>query len=140
MRRALLILSVLAFALLVTGQVGSYLDFVTVPAPTAATTGPQSTADLVFGLLAVGGGGLGLLVSVASGIVGLGVTSTEGSRSWLIAIAASGGLVIIGLGVSAFVMAGLPRNPYDPLVVCLLVPITTLAYLASSRKAMMPRT
>ena len=135
MRRALLILSVVACALLVTGQVGSYLEFVLVPAPTPQTTGPQGPADLVFGLMAVVGGGLGLLVSVTTGIVGLAVASSEGRRSWLIVIAASGGLVVIGLGVSAFVLVGLPRNPYDPLIVCLLVPITTLAYLASSRKA-----
>lgn len=130
-----MILSVLAFALLITGQLGSYLDFVTVPAPTAATTGPQGTADLVFGLMALVGGGLGLVTSVATGIVGLAVAATQGSRSWLIAIVASGALVVIGLGVSAFVMVGLPRNPYDPLLVCLLVPVTTLAYLASSRRA-----
>lgn len=139
MRRALLILSVLAGALLVTGQVGSYLDFVTVPAPTAATTGPQGTADLVFGLMALAGGGLGLAASVATGIVGLAVASSEGRRSWLMVIVASGGLVVIGLAVSAFVMSGLPRNGYHPFTVCLLVPITTLAYLVSSRKAVTAR-
>lgn len=134
MRLALLILSVLALVLLLTAQVGTYLEFVLVPAPTPATTGPQGPADLVFGLMALVGGGLGLAASVATGIVGLLVASSEGRRSWLIAIAASGALVVIGLGVSAFVMLELARNAYHPFTVCLVVPITTLAYLASNRR------
>lgn len=135
MRRALLILSLLAFALLVIAQVGAYLDFALVPAPTPATTGPQGPADLVFGLMAGAGGVLGLVTSVATGIAGLALAASEDRRPWLIAIVASGALVVIGLGVSAFVMLGLARNPYHPFTVCLLVPITTLAYLASSRRA-----
>lgn len=134
MRRALLLLSVLACALLVTGQVGSYLEFVMVPAPTAATTGPQGAADVIFGLLAVGGGALGLALSVVTAIVGLAVVAGESRRSWLVAIVGSSALVLLGLGVSVFVLLGMSRNPYHPFTICIVVPLTTLTYLVSTRK------
>lgn len=134
MRRTLLVLSVLACVLLVAGQAGAYLEFVTVPAPTAATTGPQGTGDLIFGLMAVIGGGLGLLVSVATGILGLATAAGEGLRSWLIAMALSGAIAVIGLGVSVLVLLGASRNPYDPFTICILVPLTTFAFAVSTRK------
>ena len=120
-------------------QLGSYLEFVMVPAPTAATTGPQGSADLVFGLMALGGGGFGLVSAVGSGVIGLAVASGEGQRSWLIAIAISGALVVVGVAVSAFVMLGLSRNAYHPLTICLLVPLTTLTYVAFTDKTEMHR-
>ena len=127
-RRVLLIVSVAACAFLLMAQVGAYLDFVMVPAPTPATTGPQGAADLVFGLLAVLGGVLGFLSSLAAGIVGLAVAAREGRRPWLFAIIAAGVIAVVGLAVSAFVLIGLPRNGYHPFVVLLVVPITTLVF------------
>ena len=124
----MLIVSVAACAFLLLAQVGAYLDFVMVPAPTPATTGPQGPADLVFGLLAVLGGGLGFLCSFGAGIAGLTVAAREGSRPWLFAIGAAGVIAVVGLAASAFVLIGLPRNGYHPLVVLLVVPITTLAF------------
>lgn len=131
-RRILMAVSALTCISLVVAQAGAYLEFVLIPPPTAATTGPQGTADLVFGLMAFAGGGLGLVLSIASGIVGLVVASTERRRSWEIAISAAGALVILGLALTAFVLLGLPRNPYHPFTVCLLVPVTVLVYLLSS--------
>lgn len=127
-RRVLLITSVAACTFLLMAQVGAYLEFVMVPAPTPATTGPQGTADLVFGLLAVVGGGLGFLSSLGAGIVGLAVAAREGRRAWLIAISAAGVIAVVGLAVSAFVLSGLPRNWYHPFIVLLVVPIITLAF------------
>ena len=124
----LFIASVAACAFLLIAQVGAYLDFVLVPAPTSATTGPQGPADLVFGLLAVLGGGLGFLSSLGAGIVGLVLAAREGRRRWLFAISAAGVSAVVGLAASAFVLIGLPRNGYHPLVVLVVVPITTLAF------------
>src|SRR5260370_42317746 len=127
-RRAVLILSVVACLALLSAQLGAYLDFVLVAAPTATTNGPQSSADLAFGLLAISGGGLGFLLSVAAGILGLVVAATERRNSWVIAICVSGALVVVGLAVSAFVLLGLPRNPYHPFTGLLLLPVTTLTF------------
>lgn len=127
-QRVVLFLSVLACLALLSAQLGAYLDFVFVPAPTATTNGPQGSADLAFGLLAVGGGGLGFLLSLAAGILGLVVAATERRTPWVIAICVSGILVVVGLAVSAFVLLGLPRNPYHPFTVVLLVPLTTLTF------------
>jgi hypothetical protein len=138
-RGAVLFLSVLACLALLSAQLGAYLDFVLVPAPTATTNGPQSSADLVFGLLAVGGGGLGFLLSMAAGILGLVVAATERRNSWVIAICLSGALVVVGLAVSAFVLLGLPRNPYHPLTVLLLVPLTTFTFSFFLRKSSLMR-
>jgi hypothetical protein len=134
LRRALLLLSVLAGLALLTGQLGAYLEFELVPAPTAATNGPQSSADLVFGLLALVGGGLGLLLTAAAGILGIVAAATERRTSWVAAICVSGAVVLVGLVVSAFVLVGLPRNPYDPLTVLLLIPVTTLAFCLAGRR------
>jgi hypothetical protein len=127
-RRALLLLSVLACLALASAQLGAYLEFVMVPAPTATTSGPQSSADLAFGLLAFGGGGVGFLLSMAAGILGLVVAATARHNSWVVAISVSGAVVFVGLAVSAFVLLGLPRNPYHPFTVLLLVPLTTLTF------------
>jgi hypothetical protein len=127
-RRALLFLSVLACLALLSAQLGAYLEFVMVPAPTATTSGPQSSADLAFGLLAFGGGGVGFLLAMAAGILGLVVAATARHNSWVVAICASGAVVVVGLAVSAFVLLGQPRNPYHPFTVLLLVPLTTLAF------------
>ncbi len=54
------------------------------------------------------------------------MATTERRNSWVIAICVSGALVVVGLAVSAFVLLGLPRNPYHPFTVLLLVPLTTL--------------
>ena len=132
-RRAVLFLSVLACLALLSAQLGAYLDFVLVPAPTATTSGPQGSADLWFGLLAVGGGGLGFLLSIAAGILGLVVAATERRTSWVIAICVAGALVVVGFAVSAFVLLGLPRNPYNPFTVLLLVPLTTLTFTFFAR-------
>jgi hypothetical protein len=135
MRRALLVVSVLAYALLGAAQLGSILEFVMIPAPTPATNGPQGPADLAFGLMAVVGGGLGLAAAAGAGILGLALAASERRRSWLIAIIASGALVLVGFAISAFVLIGLPRNAYHPLIVCLVVPLTTLAYLGATRNS-----
>ena len=132
-RRAVLFVSVLACLALLSGQLGAYLDFVLVPAPTATTNGPQSSADLWFGLLAVGGGGLGFLLSIAAGILGLVVAAGERRTSWVIAICVAGAIVVVGFAVSAFVLLGLPRNPYHPFTVLLLVPVTTLTFTFFAR-------
>ena len=134
MRPAVLWLSVLALLALVIAQVGAYLDFAMVPAPTSSTTGPQNTADLVFGLMAIGGGVLGLLLTVASGVVGLIVAGAERRNSWVSAIVLSGALAIAALAVSAFVLLGLPRNPYHAFTVLLIVPLTTLAFYVRLRR------
>ncbi len=131
----MLVLSLLACFALLTAQVGAYLDFKLVPAPTEATNGPQSSADLLFGLLALVGGGLGFLLAVAAGILGLVVAATEGRAFWVVAISGSGALVVVGLAVTAFVMLGLPRNPYHPFTLVLLVPLTTLTFYVVSRRA-----
>ena len=138
-RAALFVLSVLACLALLSAQLGAYLDFVLVPASTAATSGPQSSADLAFGLLAIGGGILGFLLSVSVGILGLVVAATERRNSWVVAICVSGALVVVGLAVSAFVLLGLPRNPYHPLTVLLLVPLTTLTFSFFLRKSAVTR-
>jgi hypothetical protein len=128
MRRAVLVLSLLATLALLSAQLGSYLEFVLVPMPTATTNGPQSSSDLVFGLLAAGGGGVGFLLTTAAGILGLVVAVRERRNSWVIAICVSGVLVVVGLAVSAFVLLGLPRNPYHAFTVLLIVPLTTLTF------------
>ena len=138
-RTALLVLSALACLALLSAQLGAYLDFALVPAPTATANGPQGSADLAFGLLAIGGGVLGFLLSLAAGILGLVVAATERRNSWLIAICVSGALVFVGLAASAFVLLGLPRNPYHPLTVLLLVPLTTLTFSFFLRKSALTR-
>ena len=105
-----------------------------VPEPTAATTGPQNTADLVFGLMAIGGGVLGFLFTAAAGVVGLIVAATERRNSWVLAICVSGALVVALLAVSAFILLGLPRNPYHVFTVLLFVPLTTLAFYVRLRQ------
>jgi hypothetical protein len=140
LRRALLLMSLLACLALFVAQLGAYLDFVLVPAPTAATSGPQNSADLVFGLLAVGGGGIGFLLTVAAGILGLVAATTERRNSWVVAICVSGGFVVVGLAVSAFVLLGLPRSPYHPFTVLVLLPLTTLAFYVRLRQTSSPPT
>lgn len=132
--RAVLLLSLLACLALLIAQVGAYLEFVLVPAPTATTNGPQNAADLVFGLLAGGGGILGFLLTVAAGILGLVGAATERRYSWVVAICVSGALVLVGFAVSAFVLLGLPRNPYHPFDILLLLPLTTLAFYLRMRQ------
>lgn len=127
LRRTVLVLSLLAAFALLIAQLGAYLEFVLVPAPTETTKGPQNSADLVFGLMTIAGAGLGFLLTIAAGILGLVVAATERRNSWVVAICVSGALVITGLAVSAFLLLGLPRNPYHPFTVLLLVPLTTLA-------------
>lgn len=134
MRRVLWILSVAACVSLLVAQLGSSLDYALVPAPTAATTGPQGPGDLVFGLMALVGGGLGFLLSIATGIVGLIVAGAERRSGWLAAFGASGAVVILALAMSVFVLVGLPRNPYDPFVVLLLVPVTSIAFLIVTQR------
>ncbi len=134
MRRALALVSILAGVALAAAQVGAYLDFLLVPAPTASTSGPQGPADLLFGLMAGIGGVFGAALCVVAAVVGLASASSQGHRRWLIAIAASGALAILGLAVSAFVLLGASRNAYHPLVVFLVVPLTTLAYAVATRK------
>ena len=94
-------LSVPACLALLIAQVGAYLEFSMLPEPTASTTGPQNTADLVFGLMAIG--------------------------LW-------GAVVVAALAVSAFILLGLPRNPYHAFTVLLLVPLTTLAFYLRLRQ------
>jgi hypothetical protein len=133
-RRAVLLLSLLAGLALLISQLGAYLEFEFVPPPTAVTNAPQSSADLVFGLLAIGGGGIGFLLTVAPGILGLVVAATERRSVWVAAISGSGSVVLVGLVVSAFVLVGLPRNPYHPFTVLLLLPLTTLAFCLATRQ------
>jgi len=134
-RSVVLWLSVLACLALLIAQVGAYLEFSMVPAPTASTTGPQYTADLVFGLMSIGGGILGFLFTAAAGVVVLIVAATERRNSWIVAICLSGALVVAALAVSAFILLGLPRNPYYAFTVLLFVPLTTLAFYLRLRQA-----
>ena len=131
---ALMWLSVLACLSLLTAQVGAYLEFAQVPEPTASTTGPQSTADLVYGLMAIVGGILGFLLTGAAGVVGLTVAATERRYRWVVAICVAGALTMISLAVSAFILLGLPRNPYHAFTVLLFVPLTTLAFYLRLRR------
>ena len=133
-RPVVLWLSVLACLALLIAQVGASLEYAMVPEPTAGTTGPQNTADLVFGLMAIVGGVLGFLFTVAAGVVGLIVAATERRNSWVLAICVSGALVVALLAVSAFILLGLPRNPYNALTVLLIVPLTTLAFYVRLRQ------
>jgi hypothetical protein len=135
LRRAVLLLSLLACLALSVAQLGSYLEYVLVAVPTATANGPQNSADLVFGLLALGGGGLGFLLTLAAGILGLVVAAVERRHSWVVAISVSGALVVVGLAVSALVLLGLPRNPYHPFTVLLLLPLTTLAFYLRLQQA-----
>src|SRR5207245_3218333 len=107
---ALMWLSVLACLSLLTAQVGAYLEFAQVPEPTAGTTGPQSTADLVYGLMAIVGGILGFLLTGAAGVVGLTVAATERRYRWVVAICVAGALTMISHDESAFIVLGLPWN------------------------------
>ncbi len=138
LRRALFLLSLLACLALLIAHLGAYLEFVLVPAPTATTSGPQSSADLIFGLLAIIGGGLGFLLTVAAGILGLVIAAAERRHFWVVAISVSGALVVLGLAVSAFVLLGQPRNPFHPLTVLLLLPLTTLAFGLRLRQTRWP--
>ena len=127
-------LSVPACLALLIAQVGTYLEFSMLPEPTASTTGSQNTADLVFGLMAVVGGILGFLFTGAAGVVGLILAATERRNSWIVAISLSGALAIAALAVSAFILLGLPRNPYHVFTVLLFVPLTTLAFYLRLRQ------
>lgn len=133
-RPVVLSLSVLACLTLLIAQVGAYLEFSMVPAPTASTTGPQNTADLVFGLMAIGGGILGFLFTIGAGLVGLVVAASERRNSWVVAILLSGAIAVAALAVSAFILLGQPRNPYQVFTVLLIVPLTTLAFYLRLRQ------
>jgi hypothetical protein len=128
MKRLLVITSLLSCLMLIAAQVGTALEFAFVPPPTAATTGPQNTLDLVAGLTAGLGGVLGLLLAVLAGVLGLVVAVQRRQSGWLWAIAVAGGLVVVGLGLAAFLLVGVGRNPFHPLVLAILVPVTTLGY------------
>ena len=71
---------------------------------------------------------------VHAGVVGLIVAATERRNSWVLAICVSGALVVALLAVSAFILLGLPRNPYNALTVLLIVPLTTLAFYVRLRQ------
>ena len=130
-RRSLPIVSIVAVSFLLIAQLGAYLEFVLVPAPTASTTGPQNTTDLVFGLMAGIGTILGILLTLATGVLGMVAAIIDRRYRWVIAIAASGVIAMAGLFVAVGAMVSeVPRNPYDPFVAFLIVPITTLAYSA----------
>jgi hypothetical protein len=128
MKRLLLITSLLSGLLLIAAQLGAALEFASVPPPKAATTGPQNMLDLIAGLSAGLGGVLGLLLAVLAGILGLVVAAQHRQYRWLAAIAVAGGVVVVGLGLAAFLLLGAARNPFHPFVLGILVPLTTLAY------------
>lgn len=133
-RPMVLWLSLLACVALLIAQVGAYLEFSMVPAPTASTTGPQNTADLVFGLAAIGGGIIGLLFTIAAALVGFVVAASQRRNSWVVAILVSGAIAVAALAMSVFILLGLPRNPYDAFTVLLIVPLTTLAFYLRLRQ------
>src|SRR5438445_11008313 len=110
-RSIVLWLSVLACLALLIAQVGAYLEVSMVPEPTASTTGPQNTADLVFGLMAIVGGILGFVFAVAAGAVALVLAATGRVNSWILAISWSAALALPALAVSALSLLGLPRIP-----------------------------
>jgi hypothetical protein len=128
MKRLLLITSVLSSLLLIAAQVGAALEYALVPPPMEATTGPQNTLDLVAGLTAGLGGVVGLLLAILAGVLGLIAAAQHQQYGWLSAIAVAGVLVIAGLGLAAFLLLGVARNPFHPFVLGILVPVTTLAY------------
>ncbi len=138
MKALLLITSVLSCLLLIAAQVGAALDYALVPPPTSATTGPQNTLDLVAGLTAGLGGVLGLLLAVLAGVLGLIGAAQQRQYGWLAAIVIAGGLVVVGLGVAGFFLLGVTHNPFDPFVLGILVPVTTLAYGATGRRPAQP--
>jgi hypothetical protein len=138
MKRLLLITSVLSGLLLLAAQAAAAFDYALVPPPTSATMGPQNTLDLVAGLTAGLGGVLGLLLAVLAGVLGLIAAAQQRQYGWLAAIVIAGGLVVVGLGLVGFFLLGVPRNPFDPFVVGILVPLTTLAYGTTGRHPAQP--
>ena len=120
--------SILGCLALIGAQVGAWLEFMLIPAPTSETRGPQGSLDLALGLLAGLGGVGGMGLAISSGVLGLSVASASNARAWVTAIAASGVVAVLGLLVASFVLLGLPRNPFHPFVTFIVIPVTTLAY------------
>lgn len=131
-RRLLTIASVAAVLFLLIAQVGAYLQFVLVPARTLSmSVGPQNTADLVFGVMAIIGTVLGALLTLATGVLGIVVVVMDRRYLWLLAVFGSGLIALAGLLVwVGFEVGEIPPNPYDPLDAFVIVPITALAYSA----------
>ncbi len=127
--RQLLAVSVAAVLLLAVAQVAAVLEFELVPPPTAATSGPQGPADLVFGLMAAFGGGLGLVTAIVSGVLGIASAASHRDRAWLVYLAGSGVLVLAGLAFSSVVLLGAGRNPYHPFLVSVILPLAVLGYV-----------
>jgi hypothetical protein len=127
-KRVLTAVSILACVALAGAQLGAWLEFMLIPAPTSETRGPQGDLDLVLGLLAGLGGVSGLGLAIWSGLLGIKAASAENANAWVRAIAASGVVAVLGLFVASFVLLGLPRNPFHPFVTFIVIPLTTAAY------------
>jgi hypothetical protein len=127
-RRFLTAVSILGCLALAGAQVGAWLEFMLIPAPTSETRGPQGPLDLALGLLAGLGGISGIALAILSGVIGVSVASARNAKAWVTAIAASGVVAVFALFVTSFVLLGLPRNPFHPFVTFIVIPLTTLAY------------
>lgn len=144
-RRVSTAVSILACLALAGAQVGAWLEFMLIPAPTSETRGPQGSLDLALGLLAGLGGVSGIALAILSGVFGMSVASARNANAWVTAIAASGVVAVFGLLVASFVLLGSPPNPFHPFVTFIVIPLTTLAYLRfagapSQRKDVRPNT
>jgi hypothetical protein len=135
MQRALFVVSALACLVLLLVEAAAALDYALVPPPGPETTGPQGPLDLILGLVAGLGGLLGMLLAAVAGVGGLIVAAQNRQPGWLLAIVAAGVLGVVGLFVGAFILLGLPRNPFHLFVVVIVVPLTTLAYSMRPRTA-----
>ena len=132
MRRAVLLLSILACLLLLLAQVSAALDSILVPASTPDAAGPQSASDLIFGLMAGLGVILGARLGILVGALGLSRAIRARHNWWIALIIGAGTLVVIGIFVAAFVLLGASRNPFLPFVIVALIPLVTLVYSLSA--------
>jgi hypothetical protein len=133
MKRALLLVSAVACVALLAGQVAAALDFALIPAPTFdlvgnAGTDPQGPLDLALAIVTILGNVVGFPLAVAAGILGMVATALRRHVGWIVAIALAGVLAFAALLVGAFILLGLPNNPFDLVIVLIVVPLTTLAY------------
>jgi hypothetical protein len=133
MKRAVLLVSAVACVALVAGQIAAALDFALIPQTAStlvASTGPDPQGPLDFALVIVTilGNVGGFLLAVAAGILGLVAAALRRRAGWTVIIALSGVVAFLALVVGAFVLLGLPNNPFDLVIVVVVAPLTTLAY------------
>ena len=126
--RALLVLSIVAMAFLVAAQAASMLDFYLTPAPSPGSTAPSGAPDAVLGAIAGLTGVIGLNLVAASGLVGLILAVQARSRAWTISIVLAGLATTGALIGAAWILLSSAANPFDPMLLTILVPIATGAF------------